>query len=64
MDMSGYSTFELAGAVDMDAHAVRDEAMKRAEKAAKAIARAKAAMAKAQAELDACEKAIRLAYAA
>jgi hypothetical protein len=63
MDMSGYATFELKSAVDLDAYAVRKEAEKRAEKAAKSIARAKAAIAKAEAEIKECEAAIRACYA-
>ena len=64
MDLSGYNTNELANVVDLDAHAVRDEAIRRADRAAKAAARAKAALAKAMAELDECEKALRAALAA
>jgi hypothetical protein len=63
MNLTGYKTRELAMVVDLDASAVRDEAMRRAEKAEKEIIRAKAAIAKAQAELESCNAALRAVYA-
>lgn len=62
MDMTGYKTEELLLSIDIDHHAVRKEAQKRAEKAEKAAKRAKAAYERAMKEIDLCAKAISASY--
>lgn len=61
MDMSAYTTAELANAVDLDCYAVRAEAQRRADKAARAMARANRAIKKAALEIESCNAALNAA---